>query len=550
MLVAFGDEEILASVRASASSEAKVTREGPRALFVESQPLVYEREADAMVSRDRKLSCRVVGDALVVDNDGCGGRAAFAWRAAGAWLVSSDLALLATTARTLGGTLTASAEWIAGRLAYAPFVSTDSPYGQIVALPSGTRTRLVPGAAATFVTTTTPEPTRTSFDDVVSTLERVIGRYVAIGAPASVLTGGIDSCVVAALVANQVETTLVCADVDHPSADRPYVALAAQELSSRMSLVTPEDVSLPDDLTAGGAPLLWPMSAHIHAMCGRARALGARSIFTGLGGDELFEGTARSAGNLLRHGHPYLAIERALASAEGGLGAKTRALALDVLWSSARASLPQMMRFAIARGAPPTLPTWLRPSVHALADEALARARQSSPRWEATPQEKMERVFRWEHLDIYAFDGGTFEQTSGLPRLDPYLDTELVRAWAGLPEEELRRDGVPRAVLRAAAHELLPARIVERRDKAWFEPALTAVFRAVSRAQWQSLARMTALADLKLVEPRAFAAEHELFANDPAAHPDGWMRLWPALACEAFVRGVHDLPGRFVGARA
>jgi hypothetical protein len=71
------------------------------------------------------------------------------------------------------------------------------------------------------------------------------------------------------------------------------------------------------------------------------------------------------------------------------------------------------------------------------------------------------------------------------------------------------------------------------------------MWRGVDEERWRSLANPTALADLGLVEPRAFREDFDGFVSNPEAHPDGWMRLWPVLASEAFVRGHCDLPGRF-----
>ena len=86
-----------------------------------------------------------------------------------------------------------------------------------------------------------------------------------------------------------------------------------------------------------------------------------------------------------------------------------------------------------------------------------------------------------------------------------------------------------------------------RRDKASFEQACLTMFRSVPVERWRQLATPTALGDLGLVEPRAFRAEYDAFERDIVAKPEGWMRVWPAMACEAFVRGVARLPGRFAG---
>ena len=96
----------------------------------------------------------------------------------------------------------------------------------------------------------------------------------------------------------------------------------------------------------------------------------------------------------------------------------------------------------------------------------------------------------------------------------------------------------------------MPEDVRLRTEKASFVEACAEVFRSVPRDHWRRLATPTALGDLGLIEPSVFRAEFDAFEADLEGHPEGWIRLWPVLACEAFVRGVAKLPGRFEGAMA
>jgi hypothetical protein len=167
------------------------------------------------------------------------------------------------------------------------------------------------------------------------------------------------------------------------------------------------------------------------------------------------------------------------------------------------------------------------------------------PEWELSRDQKVKRYFDWRLYDLIAFDRHVFEHASGILRVDPFTEPDVVRAVCSLSEDALVEGGMTRAPLRQLVRGRMPEDVRLRSDKASFVEPCAATFRAVPREQWQSLATPTALADLGLIEPRAFRAEFDEFEADLEGHPLGWIRLWPVLACEAFVRGAAKLPGRF-----
>ena len=190
---------------------------------------------------------------------------------------------------------------------------------------------------------------------------------------------------------------------------------------------------------------------------------------------------------------------------------------------------------------------WAGSRLRTLHAEERSRVRRQRPTWEISRADKVSRFQSWDLYDLLAFDRHLVETAGGVLRLDPYLDPELVRAVTSLPDDELVRGGMPRWPLREAVRGLVPDDVRTRRDKASFERACIAMFVAVPIQRWRRLATPTALADLGLLDPYAFRAEYDAFERDLEALPEGWLRVWPVLACEAFVRGVAKLPGRFEG---
>jgi asparagine synthase (glutamine-hydrolysing) len=286
----------------------------------------------------------------------------------------------------------------------------------------------------------------------------------------------------------------------------------------------------------------------VQACVRAAREEGIDVVWTGLGGDQLFEGSPRGASSLVWRGRPLAAIALARAFAPRSLTGQARSIAANVAWASLRRHLPVRLLTAVSRRPPSVmLRPWAGPRLRALEEARIARARRARPPWEISRREKTARSLRADFCDMLAFDRSVLEARGDVLRLDPYMDPEIVRAVASLPDDELVREGIPRWPLREAVRGLVPEEVRLRRDKASFERACIAMFRGVPIERWRGLATPTALGDLGLLEPKRFRDEYDAFEADLAGNPEGWLRVWPVLACEAFVRGVEKLPGRFPG---
>jgi len=88
---------------------------------------------------------------------------------------------------------------------------------------------------------------------------------------------------------------------------------------------------------------------------------------------------------------------------------------------------------------------------------------------------------------------------------------------------------------------MVPDEVRLRTTKAVMEPALTQMVEAAGGFRLlDDLGTVRLLADLGIAEPRAFRRSLDALARDPDHGP--WVRLWPALATEAFLRAREGAP--------
>ena len=506
----------------------------------------------SLTSLDGRAECRLEDDGIHVRMGACGGRALFAARVGSTWIVSNQLALLADLVTTAGRAPSLDLDWLAASILLTPTLRAATPYEAVLAVRSNGHTLFAAGQPPRFTEATHAAITETRIEDVEGALRSVVRRHASLAPRHAVLAGGIDSCSLAALLAPVTDVLPVCIDFGEADEDRPYVEQLASFIGKPHRVIAPADAAreLPPDLTVDGAPVLWPTAPHVQACLRVARDEGIRAVWMGIGGDELFDGSPRGASSLARRGRLRDAISLARDLAPPTLLGQARSVALNVAWAWLRPHLPRGLLALRGGGGSPPLRPWAGARLHACRAASLAGARGQPPPWEISRRDKVLRYLRWNHYDRVAFDRHLLEVAGGVLRIDPYLEPEIVRAVAALPDDELVRGGVPRAALREAVRGLLPENVRMRRAKASCDRAILTMFRAVPVERWRRLATPTALADLGLVEPRSFRADYDELEGDPLAHPEGWLRVWPVLACEAFVRGVAKLPGRFEGGYA
>jgi len=130
---------------------------------------------------------------------------------------------------------------------------------------------------------------------------------------------------------------------------------------------------------------------------------------------------------------------------------------------------------------------------------------------------------------------GQIEAATGLMRIDPLLDDDLVSTIAGFPQLALLFDSRNRGLFRHAMRERLPERLRLRPDKASFRRAVAEMIQGSDLNTLRSIASMHMCSQLGLVDSPTFA-EHFETALAAGGETTQWAALWPALTVEAFIR--------------
>jgi asparagine synthase (glutamine-hydrolysing) len=281
-------------------------------------------------------------------------------------------------------------------------------------------------------------------------------------------------------------------------------------------------------------PIPWPTMLFELEMCRRAQEHGAECVLTGGGGDELFDGEPRSLSRLAASGH-WITAARSARRLNGFVRPRFPMLSL-VLRPLAVELVPRPIRMRRMTRSLSGVPPW---AGHVARDAALGYARSraaeafharrnAEARYEAMLTRQLHAHVPWlRHQDWVV---------SGIERRDPYLDFEFVRTVTAFEPAWLIHGDERRGLFREAVRGLVPEPVRTRQDKARFEPAFTRLFAGAQiHRELQALTSGERLAELGVVEPRAFATSARGFLEDPS--PEAWISIWPSLACEAFLRG-------------
>ncbi len=291
-------------------------------------------------------------------------------------------------------------------------------------------------------------------------------RLRAIQSPGVMLSGGLDSAPIAASAAlalsGQRLPTFSWVFDHHPASDeRSFL----KDLEHRYNL---DATHIPcDDAGPFGALDAWPTHPatpeqnpyrRFHQRVYRAaRDSGASVVLSGMCGDQLYAGTEHWLSDL---------------AANGGW----RALGTE-LWRLARGG--ELVRRTTLRGlVPARWAAWRRrglvpPWLTARAANLLPRAGEvPPPGWVQRPRqyELLAGGMNGHGFGVEAFHA----HGCGVEVRHPLRDRRLIQLMLGIPTSALVAGGVQRPVVRQAFRDRLPASIIERRDKATFEPILRA----------------------------------------------------------------------------
>jgi asparagine synthetase B (glutamine-hydrolysing) len=278
------------------------------------------------------------------------------------------------------------------------------------------------------------------------------------------------------------------------------------------------------------APLLGVTSALNIKMAEVAGKRGITSIMSGSGGDELFNGDLGLFGRMAASRHfPWALYAAATLKGWGRSTVRSRLRAL-IAGPIARSFLPDFRRKRSLSG-------WAGPLLRDIEASDVFEAWGTSLGFSGP--DRLEVMARSAEFMDYSDTRAQLELAGGCERIDPYLDVDLAGLLSAIDPALLFRGGFVRGLFREVMSDAVPDTLRLRRDKANFETALHELVVAAGGFRvLHPLADVTALADLGLVEPRAFRKTFDALAN----HPDDgslWVEVWPVLAAEAFVQGAN-----------
>lgn len=386
--------------------------------------------------------------------------------------------------------------------------------------------------------TTLPTPSATDAPRTLrSMLERAVVRGLGDARRVAVMTGGgVDSGILLALtidVARRAgkEAFAVALDYAGPGDDRPYLVELEKHLRCEVVRVAPEagveHISMVDGVDA--APSHIPTGPLEAAMLMAAKRAGAERVLSGAGGDQLFDGHARSLARFVRRGRFLEGWRRARSLRGFGKPTPFSWLLRPILADR----LPRSVR--VARAITSTVPHWAGPIFREHEERrtrhyrvALRSSLPDARAFEHELADAQHMQFAWLRHQLVV--------VTKMPCADPFLQPELVRTVRAWPPEWLLRGEIRRGLLRAAVADLIPSSLARRIDKAAIAPALVRLFHAANvRALLEPLIDVERLSTLGIVDSQRFRSDAEAFLRAPErGHP--WTTVWCVLVLERFLR--------------
>jgi asparagine synthase (glutamine-hydrolysing) len=366
------------------------------------------------------------------------------------------------------------------------------------------------------------QPTSLRPEDIAErcgTLLKEAVRQRRVGRTAAALSGGMDSTAVALLAARQAHAagdepvhglSLIYERLPVLARETPYVDCVPGEPGLQRHRLPGDDYlefdalgheMIPDE----PQPWLWQQAA-VHASVEYAAQLGARTLMTGLGADELFCMLPYHLPELLRSGR-WLAAWRESAR-WGKAGGNSRWF---YLWPYGLAHfVPLMLRGGLGcwwRGGlvgweqqgDCTIPPWVRPEFarrFELWPRAIERLRQRYNRNRSSSVALLIEMLMLTVGDIFRWEVAV---PRGLMIVHPYRDPRLARyclGWRGCiwPDPERQKP-----ILADAMRDILPAAIRQRRRKGHFEEFVYTGL-ARNRASLEALVERAPVDDLDLLD--------------------------------------------------
>jgi asparagine synthase (glutamine-hydrolysing) len=241
-----------------------------------------------------------------------------------------------------------------------------------------------------------------------------------------------------------------------------------------------------------------PTGVALERAAARGRALGARVVLTGWGGDELFDYKGHEVAEALRDGRIGEALSVVLGPREGALPTLSLAGARELVMMGVRPLLPERLRAPLRRLARrtragsgeasaerrfPFLAPALARAVDARREARLAAQRELRG---SSPARRAIGGYLEGHGDLLVSlrDIDFSAAASGVEYRHPFYDRRVIELSLSFPHHARARVGASKLVLRDAMRGLLPRPVLSRADKAEFSPywaeATSSLFRALS----------------------------------------------------------------------
>lgn len=370
------------------------------------------------------------------------------------------------------------------------------------------------------------EPRLTSFDAAAGAVRSTVIRTVAAqlkdrGALGLELSGGLDSSIVAAALANSgILLPAVNFSTRLPDGDeRDYARTVARHLGLSLGVV--EEKASPLDLRPPARtalrPLLSPLLQPLNrALCAFARRAGVKGLVTGGGGDNLFCYLTTAA--------PILDAARERGPA-GALVATRDVAAVTgcTFWKAGRFALLKWTRQG-------RRPAW-KPDERFVGPMGLAAEMDPHP-WLDAPRSALPGKLEHVRSIVRAHHYMEPEHPTGESIIHPLINQPLMELCLSIPTWLWVHGGRNRSVARKAFASLLPPATINRRTKGRFESMCARAFEE-NRGQLADLLLGGEMARRRLI--LSDQVERYLTGSGPAPDDD-YFRLFDLASLELWLR--------------
>jgi asparagine synthase (glutamine-hydrolysing) len=385
-------------------------------------------------------------------------------------------------------------------------------------------------------------PDLTDFDDAVArftaTFDEAVRLRMRSDAPfGAFLSGGLDSSAVVATMARHATAPLRTLSVGFPEerySELSHARLVAGHLGTdhHEIVVTPEALAQawPEAIRRRGAPVSEPSDLPILLLSKAARS-SVKMVLTGEGADEMLGGYPKHAAE------GWVALYQALVP--GLLHERAVRPAMDRLPLGAR-RLKTLAKSAGERDFATRMRLWFggvsTGEREALLGQPLGRRPPDAFPFSSAPGSALRRTLFFDQTswlpDNLLERGDRMMMAGSIEGRMPFMDVELARLAARMPDRFLIRRGRGKAVLRAAMPGRIPASILTRK-KVGFRVPVDAWFRGAHRDTLLDLLRSRGSETRRLCVPAALDALID-------AHLDGRQNhekiLWSLANLEMFMR--------------